>query len=189
MTEDGVHTHAAHEHALEHEAQRGPGLAQWVAIFTALLATLGAVVNHHAASTQSAAVLAKNEAVLKKAEASDQWALYQSKSNKGHLMELALDVGPAAKHEYFRKQIEKYEREKKEVRARAESLDAEAERANAASGHLLHPLHLAEQGMTFIQVAISLASVTALTRQRWLLAPALAAAALGAGFAAVSFLE
>ena len=91
MSEHGIHMHAPHEHEVEHQAQHGPGLAQSVAIFTALLATLGAVVGYHVATTLNEAMLYKNEAVLKKAEASDQWNYYQAKSSKGHLMQVAAD--------------------------------------------------------------------------------------------------
>lgn len=39
-----MHEHGAHDQAVEHQAHQGPGLAQQVAIFTALLSTIGAVV-------------------------------------------------------------------------------------------------------------------------------------------------
>ncbi len=49
MSGHDFHVHGAHEHALEHEAQHGPGLAQYVAIFTAVLSTVGAIVSYQAA--------------------------------------------------------------------------------------------------------------------------------------------
>ena len=88
MAEQHMHVHVAHEPEVEHQAQHGPGLAQQVAIFTAILATIGAVVAYMGAATQNEAILLKNEAVLKKAEASDQWNFYQAKSNKQNLAEL-----------------------------------------------------------------------------------------------------
>lgn len=168
MSEGGFHVHGAHEHAVEHEAHHGPGLAQSVAIFTAVLSTLGAIVSYQGATTQNEAMLAKNEAVLKKTHASDQWNFYQAKSSKGHLMELAQDMAPADKKEYYRKQIEKYEQEKKAIKAKAEALEAESAKANELSEHFMHPHHRLAQAMTLIQIAISLASITALTRKKWL---------------------
>ena len=44
MSEQHMHVHGAHDHAVEHQAHHGPGLAQQVAIFTAILSTIGAVV-------------------------------------------------------------------------------------------------------------------------------------------------
>lgn len=181
MSGQHMHVHGAHEHAVEHEAQHGPGLAQQVAIFTAILSTIGAVVAYQGAATQNEAMLYKNEAVLKKAEASDQWNYYQAKSTKGHLAEFAAGLTKdPAQSERYRKEIQRYEQEKKEIRAKAEALDEESHKANERSEHALHPLHRLEQGMTLIQIAISLASITALTRKRWLLAIALSAALGGA---------
>ena len=114
-------------------------------------------------------MLLKNEAVLKKAEASDQWNFYQSKSTKGHLAELAarLTKDPA-QVEFYKKEIGRYDLEKKEIRAKAEELDKQSHKVNDDSEHALHPLHKLEQALTLIQIAIALGSITALTRKRWL---------------------
>ena len=66
MSGHGMHVHGAHDHAVEHEAQKGAGLGQQVAIFSAILATVGAVVSFLGGHTQNEALLYKNEAVLKK---------------------------------------------------------------------------------------------------------------------------
>jgi hypothetical protein len=179
MSGHGIHVHGAHEHEVEHQAQHGPGLAQYVAIFTAILATLGAVIGYNVATHLNEAMLFKNEAVLKKAEASDQWNFYQAKSSKGHLMELAADITGGKRAEVYKQKLERYEQEKKEIRAKAEELEAESHAANMKSEHLLHPLHLTEQAMTLIQIAISLASITVLTRKKWLFGIAGGAAAGG----------
>ncbi len=102
MSEDGFHVHGAHEHAVEHHAEGGDGLGGYVAIFTAILATVGAIISYQGGATQNEAMLFKNEAVLKKAQASDQWNFYQAKSSKGHLMELAAEFAPAHRQEYFK---------------------------------------------------------------------------------------
>lgn len=180
MSEHGFHVHGAHEHAVEHEAQHGgPGLAQSVAIFTAILSTIGAIVSYQGGATQNQAMLYKNEAVLKKAQASDQWGYYQAKSSKQHLMELAIDLAPKDKADYYRKQAEKYDGEKKEIKQKAEQLDEASLKADELSEQAMHPHHRLAQAMTLIQIAISLASITALTRRRWLFGVALAAAGGG----------
>ena len=186
MSGHGIHAHGPHDHELEHQAKHGPGLAQYIAIFTALLATFGAVVGYHVATTLNQAMLYKNEAVLKKAEASDQWNYYQSKSTKGYLMQVAADLSPPAKAQSYRQQVERYEQEKQEIRRQAEELEEKSRRANEQSEHLLHPLHRAEQALTLIQIAISLASITVLTRKKWLFAIAGVAAAGGVIFAGMS---
>jgi hypothetical protein len=180
MSEQHMHVHGAHEHQVEHQAHHGPGLAQQVAIFTAILSTIGAVVAYLGAATQNEAMLFKNEAVLKKAEASDQWSFYQSKSTKGHLAELAarLTKDPA-QSEFYKKEIARYDLEKKDIRLKAEELDKESHKMNDTSEHALHPLHKLEQALTLIQIAIAMGSITALTRKRWLFTIALVAAGGG----------
>ncbi|MGB8408672.1 MAG: DUF4337 domain-containing protein [Gallionella sp.] len=179
MSEDGFHVHGAHEHEVEHHAQGGDSLAGQIAIFTATLACISAIISYQGGATQSEAMLLKNEALLKKTQASDQWNFYESKSNKGHLMELAADLSAAGKQDFYKKQIEKYESDKKDIRLKAEALEAESEKANEESEHLLRPHHKLAQAMTLIQIAISLASITVLTRKKWLFAIAAVAAAGG----------
>jgi hypothetical protein len=184
MSEHGFHVHGPHDHAVEHAAEHethhgGPGLAQYVAIFTAILATLGAIVSYQGGATQNQAMLYKNEAVLKKAQASDQWSFYQAKSSKQHLMELAIDLAPKEKTEFYRKQAEKYDKEKNGIKQQAEQLDKESLKADELSEHEMHPHHRLAQAMTLIQIAISLASITVLTRRRWLFGLAIASAAGG----------
>jgi hypothetical protein len=180
MSEQHMHVHGAHEHAVEHQAQHGPGLGQQIAIFTALMSTIGAVVAYLGAATQNEAMLLKNEAVLKKAEASDQWNYYQSKSTKGNLAELAARLAKEpAQVDFYKKEIGRYDLEKKEIRQKAEELDKESHELNGSSEHSLHPLHKLEQALTLIQIAIAMGSITALTRKRWLFVVALVAGAGG----------
>ena len=75
MSEEEFHVHGAHEHALEGQAHHPKGgLAQSVALFTAILSTIGATVSYEGGNTQTEALLYKNEAILKKTAAADQWA-------------------------------------------------------------------------------------------------------------------
>lgn len=187
MSEYGVHAHGPHNHEVERQAQRGPGLAQYVAIFTALLASLGAVVTYSATTTSYQAMLYKHEAGLKKAEASDKWIDYQSKSTEGYLMQVAANLGPPANAQSHRRQVERIEEEKREIKRQAEMLEEESRRADAESEHLLHPSNRAEQAITLIQVAISLASITVLTGKKWLFMFAGVAAAGGVILASMSF--
>lgn len=168
MSGHGFHVHGEHDHEVEHQAAKGSSLAQSIAIFTAIMATIGAVVSYQGSNTQITAMLLKNEAVLKKTEAANQWNYYQAKSSKGHLMELAVALVDEKKGEYYKKQMERYNEEKKEIKLKAEELEAQAKAANEASAQKMHPHHKLEQAMTLIQIAISLASITVLTRKKWL---------------------
>src|SRR5690349_23937123 len=113
----GVHVHGPHDHAVEHEAHKTP-LGQQVAIFTAVLATVGAIVSFFGGDTQNKAMLYKNEAVLERAEATDQWNFYQAKSMKQNMAEIAAanSADPKVAQKYA-DEAKRYDGEKKEVMA------------------------------------------------------------------------
>jgi hypothetical protein len=119
------------------------------------------------------------EVPLYKTQASDQWNFYQSKSSKIHLMELASDMAPKEKQDYYKSKIEKYETEKAQIKANAEELEKRSEEANKESDALMTPHHKLAQAMTLIQIAISLASIAVFTGKRWLFAVATVAALSG----------
>jgi hypothetical protein len=176
MSGHEFHVHGAHDHAVEHAVEHESKLGQYIAIFTAVLASIGAIVSYQGGATQNDAMLHKNEAVLLKTQASDQWNFYQSKSNKVHLMELASDMSPQDKKDYYKSKIDKYEEDKKVIKKKAEELEVKSEEANKESDLLMIPHHKLAQAMTLIQIAISLASITVLTRKKWLFAIAFIAA-------------
>ena len=160
----------------------GRGLAQWVAIFTAIVATFGAIVGHEASETANEAILIKNEAVLKKAEASNQWAYYQQVSTKAHLMELAKALVPEAKHAGYDDKLAKYASQKEEIQARANEFEAQVKRADMKSAELRLPRLNFAYALMLLQIAISVASVTVLTGRAWLFAVAGVSALAGGGF-------
>jgi hypothetical protein len=183
MSGHGVHVHGPHDHAVEHAAHGG-GLGQQVAIFTAVLATVGAIVSFFGGDTQNTAMILKNEAVLHKTAASNMWNYYQAKSQKQNLAEFAagLSADPRAA-EKFTAEAKRYADEKETIKKDAEALEAKSKDANNRADHALHPHHFLAISMTLLQIAIALASITVLTQKRWLLygagASALAGAVLG----------
>ncbi len=83
MSGGKFHVHGPHDHAVEHASHGGGnGLTQYVAVFTAILATIGAIGSYQGGHTQNEALLFKNEVVLKKTDAANQWSYYQGKSTK-----------------------------------------------------------------------------------------------------------
>jgi len=171
---------AAHEHHIEHAAQHGESLSQQVAIFTAVLATLGAIVSYYGGHTQNEALYYKNDAVLNRTLAADQWAYYQAKSIKLQIVESEADTATDPQRAAtLRERVTKYTAERDEIKAKAEGLDAAAEKSNHQAEHALHPHERLALAMTLIQIAISAASITALTRKRWLFALAGASAVAG----------
>lgn len=73
MSQDGFHVHGPHDHELEHAARHEPGgMAGQLAVITAILATVGAMFSYMGGTTQADAGLFKNDAAIKKTEASNQ---------------------------------------------------------------------------------------------------------------------
>lgn len=162
------------------ETARGSGaLEQRVAIFTAILAALGAVVGFQGGHLMNEVLLKKNEAVLRKAEASDEWSHYQSVSTKAHLAELAQQLVPPERAAPLDDKLKKYNVQKEELMGKARSLDAASEQASRAAEDLERPHGRFAQAMIFLQIAISIASITALTRRSWLFGVAVVSAAGG----------
>ena len=217
MSGGHFHVHGPHDHEVEHAAEaeaghgahaahgeaQGAGLAQRVALMTAILAFCGAISSWQGSNSLSEAMLLKNESillknqsVLKKTEASNQWNYYQAKSSKQNLAELALALAPADKRDFYTKEIERYKSEKEVIRKDAEVLetevkkyDAQSDTANKQSQEKIHPHHRWELAMTVFQIAISLASITILTRMRWLFITSGLAGVAGLGLAAAAWLH
>jgi len=188
MSGHGIHVHGAHDHAVEHAGQRG-GLGQQVALFSAILATAGAIVSFLGGHTQNEALLYKNEAVLLKTQASNQWNYYQAKSTKQNLAEFAavLATDPRAV-ERLQAEARRYAKEKEGIKADAEKFEAQSKAASAKSELALHPHHKLAMSITLLQIAIALASITVLTQKRWLLYGAGIAAFGGAALGIVAWL-
>lgn len=172
----GFHVHGPHDHAVEHVAHGSheggehheDKFASRIAVSTAIMAALGAYFSFEYGFTQNSALIYKNEAAIKKTEASNQWNYYQSKSSKQNMAELAVELTTGEARERNLKEIERYKGEKEKIKATAEGLEAESKAADKKSDVALHEHHRWAQAMTAIQVAISLAAITLLTRKRWM---------------------
>jgi hypothetical protein len=176
------HVHGPHDHHLEHAAQHGESdtFAGRIAVTTAILATVGALMAYQGGATQANASLYKNNAAIKKTEASNQWNYYQAKSSKQNLAELALTLAPTPeKQDFYRQEVARYDREKKEIKVVAEKLEAEARDWDQRSDAELHLHHRWAQATTAIQIAIALSAIALLTRRRWLVWGVYGVAGLG----------
>lgn len=125
--------------------------------------------------------------VMSQSQASDQWAYYQAKSIKGYLYELQkekleLDAktmkGGSLKTDIdkriasYGEKIKRYDEEKKEIRAKAEELEARRDVSQRHSGAF---------GMAamFLQIAILLSSIAALMKQKYAWFVGLGAGSIG----------
>lgn len=170
MSGHGFHVHGPHDHEIEHAAHHGgkDPFQGRIAVTTAILATVGALFGYMGGATQANASLYKNNAAIKKTEASNQWNYYQAKSSKQSLQELALQLVPEEKKADVRKEIDRYKAEKAEIKEGADKLEAEARDWDHQSDEQMHLHHRWAQATTALQVSIALAAITLLTRRKWL---------------------
>lgn len=138
-----------------------------IAMFTAILATVGALFGYMGGATQANAGLYKNNAAIIKTAASNQWNYFQSKSTKQSLAELAHDLAPADKQASYRAKVEKYEKEKNEIKLEAEKLEAQAKDWERQSDEQMHQHHRWAQSTTVLQISIALAAIALLTKKKW----------------------
>lgn len=169
MSGHGFHVHGPHDHELEHAAQHGAkGNSGVIAVITAVLATVGALFSYMGGATQANAGLFKNNAAIKKTEASNQWNYYQAKSNKQNLAELAIVLAPEDKRASYKDEVDRYKKEKAEIKQAAEKLEAESQDWDKQSDAQLHNHHRWAQATTALQIAIALAAIALLTGRKWL---------------------
>lgn len=142
----------------------------WLALTTAFLAVFAAVTTMYMGKYS-------NRAILIQGQESDQWAYYQAKSIKGHTYEiqkqrLELDLlslqsrmAKEAADRYrrtisdYEANVKRYEKEKSEIKAGAEKLAVQKAHFQAMSANFSYSL-------IFLQIAIVLSSVAAITKKK-----------------------
>ena len=164
MSEGTFHVHGPHDHEIEHAAHSRDPFAGRIAVMTAIFATIGALFGYMGGATQNEALLYKNDAAIKKTEASDQWNFYQAKSSKQNLAELGAVLATGDTAEKFRSEAKRYSDEKAEIMKDAKKLEEQARSAEAQSEASMHVHHRWAQATTLIQIAIAIAAITLLTR-------------------------
>ena len=187
MSGDGFHVHGPHDHELEHAAQgghgehgeKGKGMIAQIAVITAIIATVGAIFAYMGGATQANAGLYKNNAAIKKTEASNQWNFFQAKSTKQSLAEVSRDLSADAVKDKYQAKIDRYEKEKNEIKLAAEKLEKESADWDKRSDEQMHQHHRWAQATTVLQISIAMAAIALLTRKRWVEYVMFAAAAGG----------
>lgn len=112
----------AHEDHMDEAAERAPNsIAGQLAVMTALLATVGAMFSYMAGATQADAGLFKNDAAIRKTEASNQWNYYQAKNNRQSLSELGAQLADDTRKPFFEKEAKRYATEKLDIKRRLKS--------------------------------------------------------------------
>ena len=144
----------------------------WLALTTAILAVLAAVTTLYMGKFSS-------RAILDQGQETNQWSYYQAKSIKSYIYEIqkqqlelelvALQDRPSGTilkrtdqliAEYGGR-IKRYDQEKEDIKAKAEDLMRDKEIAQKRAGNFGY-------GLIFLQIAIMLSSIAALTKKKHL---------------------
>lgn len=172
MSSEGFHVHGVHDHAVEHAAEHGGGdsLAGRVAVASAVLATLGALMGFAGGDTQAKAQLYKNNASITKTEANDKWNYYQAKGVKRNTAEVAsVLVTGKERSEKYKAEAERYKKEQADIKEEADKLEEKVKEWDRESDHQMHTHHRWALGATAMQIAIALSAIALLSRKTWLL--------------------
>ena len=167
MSGKGFHVHGPHDHEVEHQSHAEPtGMAGHLAVATAIIATIGAIFAYMGGLAMLNAGLYKNESAIKKTEAANQWAFYQAKSNRQTMAEIAADLAPEGRKDYYRSEAARYRSEKGEIQKRAEELEVESKEWSERTEVQIHEEHRWQQATTALSIAIAMAAIALLTRSR-----------------------
>lgn len=172
MEEIEVPTEQLQEHIKEQAEEKKEKWSLYVALSTACMAVFAAVsgliAGHHA-----------NEALIEQIKSSNQWSHFQSKSIKSEITQSTdkiiktLSIHPVVPDEDVKK-LERYEKEKEELKLSAEESEKRSEIH-------MNKHNILARAVTLFQIAIAMAAIAILTRIKflWMISIVLSAAAIG----------
>lgn len=169
------HIHEAHEERHGHEETAGEkdkkdkeSWTRFIAVVTALLAVIAAIGALRSGLLVNEALLAKNDEISCRTQASDQWNYYQSKGIKGVVYATTAQILPSGSPAAVKSRaaVKRYGHEQEDIKKKAEDLEKEAEANDRASARDMDRHHIFAFSVSLCQIAIALSAVAALMRSR-----------------------
>ncbi len=162
------------DRAATKEKEKREAWTKYVSLSVVIIAVLAGIASQWGGKYSS-------RTQMSQAQASDQWAFYQAKSIKQHLDEVTIaQLTPNASNPELAKTIKKltsdlarYDKEKAEIKAKAEELEKIRDDASKRSGKL-------GLAISYFTVAIATASICVVTKKKplWFVAMILAGFAM-----------
>jgi len=145
-----------------------PAWVKRVALLTGLLAAISGFVTVRSTILTNDAVYASGQAILAQTQSSDNWAEYQADSVKARIVETSLltTAVAGANRETLVKEAAELRRRQPPLRAAAIAKAADRDRYLAHSAHILAERDWLGYANFIAQIAIALASVAALLKER-----------------------
>ncbi|HLH11335.1 MAG TPA: DUF4337 family protein [Methylovirgula sp.] len=185
MTDAPPTEHFEHAEHAEHAAHSENPFLPIVALTIAILAVIAASIGSLETIETQATIDSKNDAVLLQNQATDTWNLYEAKSIKKNMYEIAA-AGGGVNAADFKTQAARNGDDEKKYDKQARELEAERDAKLEQSERHEHRHGVLTIAVTLLQISIAIATISIVRRgARW---PWYAALALGlAGiFGAVS---
>jgi hypothetical protein len=188
--QDEFDAHKAVEEAQERGEHAGEAKFRGILLLAALVAVIAAIASLLSNQHATAALQAKNEAILDQAHATDAWNFYEARSIKQHIYQAASDaasqlsatsraqLAATAKHEG---------RDQGALLKQAQQYEAQVEVDNRRSEELMHRHEILEASVTFFEVSIAIVSIAGIVASRWLVGVGIVVALIGFGFGIYSF--
>ena len=152
---------------------------RWVPVAAAILAVLSAVSGFLSNVRSTAALVAKNDAIVATAHASDTYAQYEAERQKFYAYQSLIDAGLAKNSVKVRTTAAREAKKGPPLLVKAREFDERADALNEGSEKLLASHERIEVAATLFEVAIVLVSISALVGSRLLPLSAAIATAIG----------
>jgi hypothetical protein len=171
------------DRAAQKEKERREAWTKYVSVTLVLVAVLAATATQKGGGLSTKSLRSMNEAAFKQSQATDEWAYYQAKSTKRHLYEIEHDRAQASGQPTapIDQKIAKYEHEAGDIKAKAEALEKDRDRASQAAD-LAAGLGKEVGGLvSLLQIAVACGSICLVIKKKplWFVSLALT------GYAAV----
>lgn len=168
------HIEKAHEESHEGHHAEGKGekdhsgWTRFIAVTTAILAVVAAIGALKSGLLVNEALLAKNDEISHRTQASDQWNYYQAEGLKALIYKTSAQALPPASPAASEnaKQAAHYKDKQDELQRAATALEKQAEENKRESAAIMEQHHIFALSVSLCQIAIALSAIAALTRSR-----------------------
>jgi len=172
-------------------AHEGGGATRKILLLAALIAVIAAITSLFANQRATAALQAKNDAILAQAKSTDAYNFYEARSIKSHIYDAVIGAAPSLSAAARAKLLasQKHEsRDQGKLLKEAQDYEKQVEADALKSEDLMHSHEILEASVTFFEVAIAITSIAGITSSRFLVVVGLLSAFIGFGLAVWGFL-
>lgn len=156
---------------------------KYTSLSIVFIAVIAAVATQWGAKYSSRTMTSLNEATYNQTLSSDQWSYFQSKSIKQTIVEGELEQAVRSNESdraaKLKAKVDRYEKEKAEITAKAKEFESKRETAREAAGHSSRKGGEMGLAVSFFQISIAIGSICLVMKKKglWYIALLLAAAA------------